>query len=168
MEPHREHKRTAPTHARFAVLTISDSRTTATDQGGAEVERILRDAGHDVARRDIVRDEEGAIRATVDALLASPDIDAVVTTGGTGVARRDVTIEALEPLFDKRIPGFGEIFRALSHQEIGTSAMLSRAEGAISRGKPLFILPGSPGACRLAAERLIVPEVGHILGLLRR
>ena len=168
MDPHRLHKTTAPTRARFGVLTVSDSRDAKTDESGATIEEALRAGGHDVTARRIVRDEADAIRAAVEEMLASDAVDAVVTNGGTGVARRDVTIEAVEPLFEKTLPGFGEIFRALSFQEIGASAMLSRAEAGIARGKPVFVLPGSPKACRLAAERLVVPEVGHILSLLRR
>ena len=168
MDPHRLHKTTAPTRARFGVLTVSDSRDRASDESGATIEEVLRAGGHDVTARALVRDEADAIRAAVVEMLSSEPVDAVVTNGGTGVARRDVTIEAVEPLFEKALPGFGEIFRALSFQEIGASAMLSRAEAGIARGKPVFVLPGSPKACRLAAERLIVPEVGHILALLRR
>lgn len=168
LEPHHEHKTTAPSRARFAVLTVSDSRSSSSDASGALIERVLRDAGHEVVLRELVRDEAKDIRAAVESFLRADAVDAVVTTGGTGIAPRDVTIEALAPLFERRLPGFGELFRALSFQEIGSSAMLSRSDAGIAGGKPVFVLPGSPKACELALVRLIVPEVGHILSLLRR
>lgn len=168
MDAPREHKAHAPTRVAFGLLTVSDSRDLARDASGDEIARILKDAGHAVARRELVRDEAAQIRGAVEAMLAAGEVEAVVTTGGTGVAPRDVTIEAIEPLFAKRLPGFGEVFRALSYQEVGSAAIMSRAEAGVARGKPVFVLPGSPKACRLAVERLVVPEVGHVVSLLRR
>jgi molybdenum cofactor biosynthesis protein B len=163
-----EHKAHAPRHVRFGLLTVSDSRTSATDRSGDECARLVLAAGHEVARRALVRDEASDIRKAVEALLADATVEVVVATGGTGVAPRDVTPDAVAPLFEKRLPGFGEIFRMLSWTEVGSAAMLSRAEAGVAAGKPVFLLPGSPSACRLAMERLILPETGHLAGLLRR
>ena len=162
-----EHKARAPRERlRFGVLTVSDSRSAPEDRSGDEIASIVKAAGHDVTARDLVRDEAGDVRAAVERLVGACDV--VVVTGGTGVAPRDVTPEAIAPLFEKRLPGFGELFRALSWQEVGSSAMMSRAEAGIVAGRPVFLLPGSPGACRLAMERLVIPEAPHLVGLLRR
>jgi molybdenum cofactor biosynthesis protein B len=150
------------------VLTVSDTRTPETDSGGARVAELLAAAGHAVAAREIVRDEAAEIAGALRAALARDGVDAVILTGGTGVAPRDVTPEAVEPLLERVVPGFGELFRMLSYQEIGPAAMLSRALAGIRAGRAIFSLPGSPAACRLALERLILPELPHIIGLLGR
>lgn len=166
--PH-EHKAHAPrTGLRFAILTASDSRGPGTDESGAILERGAVAAGHVVVDRTLVRDDAPAIEVAVRQLLADAGVDIIVTTGGTGIAPRDVTLDAVEPLFERALPGFGELFRALSYREVGSAAMLSRAAAGIARGKPIFVLPGSPHACGLAMEQLILPEVGHIVSLLRR
>lgn len=161
-----EHKAHAPSRVRFGILTVSDSRGAKDDRSGDAIEAIVRASGHDITRRALVRDEIADIRAAVEALVA--ESQAVVVTGGTGVAARDVTPEAVAPLFEKRLPGFGEVFRALSWADVGSAAIMSRAEGGIVRGKPVFLLPGSPAACRLALERLVIPETPHLVGLLSR
>lgn len=115
-----------------------------------------------------MKDEADDIRAAVERLLEDANVDIIVATGGTGVARRDVTPEAVTPLFERALPGFGELFRVLSHASVGSAAMLSRATAGIARGKPVFLLPGSPDACRVAMEGLILPECSHLVGLLRR
>ena len=115
-----------------------------------------------------MRDEVPEIRAALEAALADPQVQAAILTGGTGLTRRDVTVEAIRALLEKEIPGFGEIFRMLSFQEIGSAAMLSRAEAGIARGKPVFLLPGSPEACELAMRRLVAPEAAHLVSLLAR
>jgi molybdenum cofactor biosynthesis protein B len=161
-----EHKAHAPTRVRFGILTVSDSRAAATDRSGDEIEGIVKAAGHDITKRAIVRDEVADIRAAVESLLDASD--AVVVTGGTGVATRDVTPEAIVPLFDKRLPGFVELFRSLSWADVGSAALMSRADAGIVRGRPVFLLPGSPSACRLALERLVIPETPHLVGLLLR
>lgn len=168
MSAHREHKAHAPTSLRFAILTVSDSRGPADDKSGDRIQRAVLKAGHEVARRELVRDEAGEIRACVERYLAAADVDVVVTTGGTGLATRDVTPEAVAPLLERALPGFGELFRVLSFKAIGSPAMLSRAEAGVARGKPVFLLPGSPDACDLAMEKLVVPEAGHLVALLRR
>lgn len=152
----------------FALLTVSDSRTAATDSGGARLAELVEVAGHVVVSRRLVRDDSAAISAAVLEALAAPATDVVLVTGGSGVAPRDVTIEAVTPLFDRELPGFGELFRALSFAAIGAAAMLSRATAGVARGKAIFLLPGSPAALELAMERLIVPEIGHLLAQARR
>lgn len=168
MKPHHEHKARAPATLRFGVLTVSDSRTLADDASGDRIRDLAVKAGHAVTRRERVPDEAALIQAAMLRFLAATDVDVVVATGGTGLAPRDVTPEAVLPLFDRRVPGFGELFRALSFEAIGSAAMLSRAEAGVAHGKPAFLLPGSPDACALAMERLILPEAGHLVGLLRR
>lgn len=160
------HKAHAPTRLRFGILTVSDSRALAEDRSGDEIELLVKAAGHDISGRALVRDEAEDIRAAAASLVAASDV--VIVTGGTGVARRDVTPEAIEPLFEKRLPGFGELFRSLSWADVGSAALMSRAVAGIVRGAPVFLLPGSPSACRLALERLILPEAPHLVGLLRR
>jgi len=168
-----------PTSIRLAVLTVSDTRTLDTDQGGALVEHMAREAGFQVARRELVRDEPAAIRAQVSLWAperpagpssASPEgvFHAILITGGTGVAPRDTTVDVVTPLFERHLLGFGELFRMLSFAEIGSAAMLSRASAGIVHGVPVFVMPGSPSAVRLALGRLILPELGHLVAELRR
>jgi molybdopterin adenylyltransferase len=144
-----------------AVLTVSDTRTLETDQSGGVAAELLEGAGHRVAAREIVRDEEAAIREVAARWIADPSIDVIITTGGTGVTPRDVTPEALAPLFTKPIPGFGELFRWLSYEEIGTSTVQSRAEAALCETTYVFLLPGSPGAVRTGMERILLPQLDH-------
>jgi len=146
------------------VITVSDTRSLADDTGGALVCELLEAAGHRVALRELVEDDVEAIRAALGRALAAADCAAVILTGGTGIAPRDVTPEALVPLFDREIPGFGELFRALSYAEIGAAAMLSRALAGIARGRLVVGLPGSRAAIRLAVEKLLLPELPHLAG----
>lgn len=146
------------------MITVSDTRTRADDSGGALVCELLEGGGHRVASREIVKDDVAAIRAALGSALASPDCAAVILTGGTGVAPRDVTPEAVAALLETPLPGFGELFRQLSFAEIGAAAMVSRALAGLARGKPVFALPGSRAAVRLGLERLILPELGHLVG----
>lgn len=162
-----QHKEHAPRTLGFAVLAMSDSRSLASDVSGEVISDLVMRAGHLLVRRDLVRDEPQAILEAVDNALSTAGVDVLVLTGGTGLSPRDVTPDALAPRFDRRIPGFGELFRALSHQEIGSAAMLSRADAGVIGDRPVFLLPGSPKAVRLAMERLVLPEVGHLVGLLR-
>lgn len=163
-----EHRAEAGSPPRWAVVTVSDTRTEATDLAGAQLVDRARRAGHEVNRRFLVRDKVAEIRDAVRRALADPRVDAVLVTGGTGLAPRDVTPEAVEPLFERALPGFGELFRALSFAEVGAAAMLSRASAGVVRGKAVFLLPGSPKAVSLALERLILPEIGHLLAQARR
>jgi len=146
------------------VITASDTRTAETDQSGALIRKLLEAAGHRVEYYEVVPDEPAGIAGAVEANLAR--LDAIVINGGTGIAPRDSTIEAIRPLLDKELEGFGEIFRMLSYQEIGSAAILSRALAGVRRGKFIAALPGSTAACRLAMEKLIIPEIGHIAYLL--
>jgi len=139
----------------IAVLTVSDTRTVETDKSGDTLAGLLTGAGHRLAERAIAKDDAPAIRAKVAAWLGRPDIDVVLTTGGTGFTGRDVTVEAVKPLFEKEIEGFAVIFHQLSFQKIGTSTIQSRACGGLARGTYIFCLPGSPGACRDAWEGIL-------------
>jgi len=143
---------------------VSDTRTLETDTGGALVAELLEEAGHLVTDRRVVADDVGAIREAVAAALGADACRAVLLTGGTGVAPRDVTPEAVAPLLDRELPGFGELFRMLSYEEIGSAALLSRALAGLRGAKALFALPGSRNAIRLAMTKLVLPELGHIVG----
>lgn len=145
----------APISLRVAVLTVSDTRTEETDKSGGYLAEVLRAAGHAIAAKQIVPDDIYQIRAIASQWIADPTVQAILTTGGTGLTGRDGTPEAFEPLFDKSIPGFGEVFRLLSYEEIGTSSLQSRAIAGVANGTYIFCLPGSSGACRTAWEKLI-------------
>ncbi|CAJ2376843.1 MAG: molybdenum cofactor biosynthesis protein B [Gammaproteobacteria bacterium] len=145
----------------IAVLTASDTRDEAGDKSGRALAERLRAAGHRLADKQIVPDDIYRIRAVVAGWIADPDIQAVLTTGGTGVSGRDGSPEAVRPLLDKTLDGFGEMFRALSYQEIGTSTLQSRALAGVANGTYVFVLPGSPGACALAWEKLISHQLDH-------
>ena len=162
-----EHHAAAPRTVSVAVVTLSDSRSPADDRTGDTIVALLEAAGHSVAGRELVREDPPAIRAALEAALAGP-AQAVILNGGTGIAPRDSTPEIVAPLLECELPGFGELFRQLSFCEIGAAAMLSRALAGVARGKLLFALPGSKAACRLALERLILPELGHLVGELRK
>lgn len=166
------HKKTAPSSARFALITVSTSRygkfgavsgpEQADDVSGAVMADLLTDAGLEVAAYSLLPDSESHITASVRELAGS-DIDVIIISGGTGLASRDVTLEAVEPLYGKSIPGFGELFRQKSVKDVGTAAMLSRASAGIVGDCVVFCLPGSPGAVELAMRELIIHEAGHIL-----
>jgi len=148
-----------------AVLTVSDTRTEADDKSGACIREHLERAGHDVVVHQIVTDDRERIAATVRTLASREEIDAIVVNGGTGLAPRDVTYEALMPLLDRTLDGFGELFRVLSYEQIGAAAMLSRAIAGQIGATLVFALPGSTGGCELAMEKLIVPELAHAVSL---
>jgi len=165
-----KHKAEAPKSLNFAVITCSTSRYkefTETgrlnDPSGDIIVKILRNNGHRVTLRRIVTDDKFEIQRAVLKALKSRKNDAVITSGGTGIAPRDVTIEAVQLLLEKEIPGFGEIFRTISYQKIGSAAVLTRAISGVTKGKAIFCLPGSPQSVTLALEELIIPEAGHIL-----
>jgi len=165
---HQEHRAKGPVSVGCFVLTVSDTRTGDTDTSGRAIREFLERAGHQVTGFAIVRDEPALVTASVTQWLTDIDTRVIITTGGTGIAKRDVTIEAISPLLEKRLPGFGELFRAASVADVGGAAMATRAEAGVAAGKLVFVLPGSPDACRLAMEKLILPEAGHLVGLLRR
>ncbi|MGI8541789.1 MAG: MogA/MoaB family molybdenum cofactor biosynthesis protein [Rubrobacteraceae bacterium] len=164
----REHREAAPEKVRVAVLTISDTRTPENDTGGDTILELVEGAGHEVVARGIVHDEARNIRKKLVDFFAKPNVDAVITTGGTGISGRDTTYEVAERMIDKKLDGFGEIFRMLSYEEVGAAAMLSRAIAGSTGGKFLACLPGSRNAVRLAMEKLLVPEMAHVVFELKR
>jgi len=155
-------------HANCAVLTVSDSRTHRTDGGGPIIVRRLESKGHHVVARGLVPDDAERINNALRSWLEDHQPDLIITTGGTGISSRDTTIEVVERLLDKRLDGFGELFRVLSWRQIGPAAMLSRAVGGLAAETVLFALPGSPQAVRLAMDKLIMPELAHLLWERRR
>jgi molybdenum cofactor biosynthesis protein B len=163
-----EHKSFAPKTVHCFVLTVSDTRTPETDTSGRAIRELLTGAGHVVTGHAIVRDEPTQVTELVTARLADAETQVIVTTGGTGITSRDGTYEAVDRLFEKRLDGFGELFRMLSYQEIGPAAMMSRATAGTVRGKAIFILPGSQNAVTLAMTRLILPELPHVVQQLNR
>jgi len=166
---HQEHQQAGKAiTARCAVITLSDTRTPATDRSGAEIKRLLQEAGHTVQRYQLIPDEPGALGDLLNECLADNDVDLILTTGGTGISPRDQTIGVIERLIEIPLSGFGELFRMLSWQQIGSSAMLSRATAGIAQGKPIFAMPGSIAAVQLAMQQLILPEIGHMLMLCRK
>jgi molybdenum cofactor biosynthesis protein B len=160
-----EHRKEAPSELVVSVLTVSDTRSLEEDSGGALIVELMTAAGHRVAERIIVKDDVQEIQAAVRKALSSQEADAILLTGGTGVAPRDVTPDAVAPMLDRELPGFGELFRMLSYEEIGTPAMLSRAMGGVMGSTLVFALPGSRGAIRTAVERILLPELGHLVSL---
>jgi molybdenum cofactor biosynthesis protein B len=161
---HEEHRAAAPASVRCAVITVSDTRTLQTDTGGCLVVDLLSTAGHQVLERGIVPDEPMRIRSLLESLASHDDLQAILLTGGTGIAQRDQTFETVSSLLTKPLPGYGELFRMLSYQEIGPAAMLSRATGGLLGRKVVLTMPGSPAGVRLAMEKLILPELGHLVG----
>ncbi len=161
--PSQSHRDQAPQSVGVAVITVSDTRTRLDDLGGALIVQLLELAGHRVMARSIIIDQQERITEAVEAMLADPQVDAVLLTGGTGLAARDQTTEAVQRLFDAEVPGYGELFRMLSYQEIGPAAMLSRAVAGRVGHKLVLTMPGSPNGVRLAMEKLIVPELAHLV-----
>lgn len=162
------HRAAAPAAVRCFVITVSDTRTPDTDTGGGAIVELLTAAGHIVEGRRLVRDEPAQVAALVLQQAQEPLVDVIITTGGTGITRRDSTFEAVDGLLDKRLPGFGELFRMLSFHDIGAAAMLSRACAGTCHGKIVVALPGSENAVRLAMTRLLIPELGHLVAETRR
>ncbi len=151
-----------------AVVTVSSTRTTDEDPSGDAIIRILEANGVGIATREVVNDDFDGVQRTVDTLADRDDVDCIVTTGGTGITPDDVTIEAVEPLLDKTLPGFGELFRALSREEVGTRIVATRSIAGIAGSVPVFSLPGSENAARLGAEEIVVEEAPHLVGLATR
>ena len=165
-----EHKEKAPKHLAFALIICSTSRYQVSkagkqvaDESGDLMAKMLQDKGYTITLRRVVPDDKLMIEETVREMLQSPNVDVVITCGGTGITPSDVTIETIEPIFEKLLPGFGEIFRSLSYEEIGSAAVMTRAIAGATKNKAIFCLPGSPQAVKLCLERLILPEVGHII-----
>jgi molybdopterin adenylyltransferase len=163
-----EHKAEAPRSVRCFVLTVSDTRTADTDKSGEAIATLLERAGHAVVARIIVPDDAAQVKGTIERQLATGQVDVVVSTGGTGISSRDSTFEAVDSLLEKRLDGFGELFRMLSYQDIGAAAMMSRATAGLAAGRIVIALPGSEAAVRLAMEKLVLPELGHLVQQARK
>ncbi len=158
-----EHRSKAPKNVTFAVLTVSSTRVEADDYSGKAIAELLMSAGHRLAKKVIVKDNIEEIQKALRDFIEDGSVQAIIVNGGTGVARKDVTLEAVAHFEEKQLPGFGELFRVLSHQEIGSAAIMSRASAFVSEGKPVFCIPGSEKAVRLAVTKLIAPELGHLV-----
>ena len=160
---YEDHKHLSPQNVTCAVIIVSDSRTEKTDESGKYLKEALTSAGHSVITFSLLKNDPESIRERLGDLLHSPEVQAVVISGGTGVSRKDITIETVMPMFEKRLPGFGELFRHLTYQEIGTGSILSRATAGVAMGKVVICLPGSLKAVKLALEKIILPEIGHLV-----
>ena len=163
-----QHRAEAPRTVRCAVITVSDTRILQTDTGGQTIVDLLTAAGHSVVQRHILRDEPAPMRELLETLRQDPEVDAILMTGGTGLGSRDQTFETVSGLLDKPLPGYGELFRMLSYHQIGAAAMLSRAAGGLLGRKVLLTMPGSRGGILLSMEKLILPELGHLVREARR
>ena len=150
------------------VITCSDSRTLETDSSGQRIMHLLKEAGHAVVAYHLVKDQPSKIKAKVKAALTDKNIGAIIINGGTGISKRDSTFEAVDAMLEKRLVGFGEIFRYLTYQDIGSPAIMSRATAGIIKGRVLFSTPGSENAVQLAMEKLILPELGHLIQQLKK
>jgi molybdenum cofactor biosynthesis protein B len=163
-----DHRAQAPASVRCAVITVSDTRTEATDTSGRAIAELLAAQGHTIAHRVIVPDDARRIGAVLDDVLRREDVDVVLTTGGTGITARDGTFEIVSARLEKRLDGFGELFRMLSYADVGPAAMLSRACAGLARGRIVVAMPGSEAAVRLAMEKLLLPEITHMVREARR
>jgi len=160
---YHEHKREAPQSVSCAVLTISDSRTERDDESGNLLRQKLSQNGHRVMSYSILKNEADSIEKKIRELLGEEELQVIITSGGTGVSRRDITVETISPILEKKLDGFGELFRFLSYQEISTASIMSRAVAGVARGKVILCLPGSLGAANLAMDKIILPEIGHMV-----
>ena len=160
---HEEHKAHAPHCVTCVVITCSDTRTSQTDTSGQLMMRLLKERGHELAGYHVVKDDPAQIRSLIEEAAASDAVQAILVNGGTGISKRDSTFEAVDGMLEKRLVGFGEIFRYLTYKDIGSPAIMTRATAGIFRGRIVFSTPGSEGAVRLAMESLILPELGHIV-----
>lgn len=158
-----EHKKHAPSTLNCAVITVSSSRTKENDDSGKAIMEIFETQGHNVIQYNLVKDKISSIREVLENIMAEQSIEAIILNGGTGISKQDVTIEAVKPYLEKELKGFGELFRLLSYKEIGSPAMLSRALAGVGKGRIIICLPGSTNACKLAMEKLIIPELGHLV-----
>ncbi|HEX2972754.1 MAG TPA: MogA/MoaB family molybdenum cofactor biosynthesis protein [Tepidisphaeraceae bacterium] len=166
---YQEHRQSmGAMRVRCAVITLSDTRTEATDKSGGRMREMLLEAGHEVVRYEVIPDDSARLEEVLRELVDGAEVELILTTGGTGISRRDNTIPVVRRHLTMELPGFGELFRMLSYEQIQSGAMLSRALGGIAKGKVLFALPGSTAAVELAMSRLILPEIGHLMGELRK
>lgn len=171
-EPHAEQEHDHHAHdmdtVGIGVITVSSSRSLDSDPSGDAIAAAAEAAGHEVVTRELVEDSLDGVQSAVNQLVGRRDVDAVITTGGTGVSPDDVTIEAIDPLLEKDLPGFGELFRRKSYEDIGAKVVATRATAGIADGVPVFALPGSEDAVRLGTEAVILPQIGHLAGLAQR
>ncbi|HTK88254.1 MAG TPA: MogA/MoaB family molybdenum cofactor biosynthesis protein [Nitrospiraceae bacterium] len=165
---HEEHKAHAPHCVTCVVITCSDTRTSQTDTSGQLMMRLLKEHGHELAGYHVIKDDPAQIRSVIEEAAAHDAVQAILVNGGTGISKRDSTFEAVDGMLEKRLVGFGEIFRYLTYKDIGSSAIMTRATAGIFRGRIIFSTPGSEGAVRLAMESLILPEIGHIIQQLNK
>jgi molybdenum cofactor biosynthesis protein B len=159
---HKDHKEKAVKNVNCMVITVSDTRTEETDSSGRLIQRLLKENGHTIKYYKIVKDEPEQIKGAIKQGATDDNLHAIIINGGTGISKRDTTFEAIDGLLEKRLNGFGELFRYLSYKEIGSAAMTSRAAAGVYKEKIIFSTPGSEGAARLAMEKLILPEIGHL------
>lgn len=167
-ESAERHREQSPESVCCAVITVSDTRNVENDRGGQTIVELLEAAGHQMLERRIVPDEPEQLQAATAELVGLAAIEVVLITGGTGISTRDQTPDAIDQMLTKQLPGYGELFRMLSYQEIGPAAMLSRAAGGLIGQKVVLTMPGSPAAVRLAMEKLILPEIAHLVALAQR
>ncbi len=160
---HKEHKHHVPRSVGCMVITCSDTRTPETDTSGQLIQTLLKENGHTIAAYHLVKDEPAQIKARITEGVINDSVQAIIINGGTGISRRDSTFEAVDAMLEKRLDGFGEVFRFLTYQDIGSPAIMSRATAGIIKGRVLFSTPGSENAVRLAMEKLILPELGHLV-----
>ncbi|MBX3326735.1 MAG: molybdenum cofactor biosynthesis protein B [Nitrospira sp.] len=158
-----EHKAHAPRSIGCMIITCSDTRTADTDNSGQLIQKLLKDQGHTVVGYHLVKDDPAQIQLWIARTVTNEAVQALIINGGTGVSRRDTTFEAVDAMLEKRLPGFGELFRLLTYQEIGSPAIMSRATAGVVKGRVLFSVPGSENAVRMAMEKLILPELGHVV-----
>jgi len=160
---YQEHKHQAPKSVDCAVVIISGTRTEKTDESGKLIMQALKSSGHQVVSYSILKNDAALIGHKLDELLGEEGLQVIITSGGTGVSRLDITVEAAFPILEKKLDGFGELFRFLTYREIGTPSIMSRAMAGVARGKVIICLPGSVGAVKLAMEKIILPEIGHLV-----
>ena len=160
---YKEHKEKAPKSVSCAILTISDTRTELDDDSGKMIRQKLIDSGHHITSYCILKDEADPIEKKIHELLREEELQVIIANGGTGVSRRDITVETIYPILEKKLDGFGELFRSFTYQEIGTGSIMSRAIAGVARSKVIICLPGSPAATNLAMDKIILPEIGHMV-----
>lgn len=160
---YQEHRQKSPQSVNCAVLIISDSRTEQDDESGRLIKQKLSQNGHQVMAFSLLKNDAESIKKKITELLGQADLQVIIASGGTGVSHRDVTVETISPMLEKKLDGFGELFRFLSYQEIGSASMMSRALAGVVGGKVILCLPGSLGAVTLAMDKLILPEIGHMV-----
>lgn len=160
---YQEHKHEAPKNISCAVLIISNTRTEQNDESGKLIMQALEENGHRVMHYCILKNDAGSIKKKLNEFLAEESLEVIITSGGTGISQLDITVETISPALEKKLDGFGELFRFLTYQEIASGSIMSRAIGGVARRKVILCLPGSVGAVRLAMEKIILPEIGHLV-----